>query len=97
MSLEPNQAQEAPRADDNTAASATPKEEFSALDATFKTRRQVLDDFKSDLGFDPTDLNDLSSHVGTQEELSNEHISKLVELQGVMADMLVERFANMKG
>ena len=94
MSLEPNQAQEAPRADDNTAASATPKEEFSALDATFKTRRQVLDDFKSDLGFDPTDLNDLSSHVGTQEELSNEHISKLVELQGVMADMLVERFAN---
>ena len=94
MSLEPNKAQEAPRADDNSAASATPKEEFSALDATFKTRRQVLDDFKSDLGFDPTDLNDLSSHVGTQEELSNEHISKLVELQGVMADMLVERFAN---
>ena len=92
MSVEPTPAQaevERPSTEGTDRAS----EPLSVLDATFKTRSQVLEDFKDDLGFDPTNLDELSSHVDTQTPVETEHVSKLIELQAIMSDMLLERFA----
>lgn len=76
-----------PKVDENTAP--------SAIDAQMKTREEVASEFKKDLGFDPSDLDEMSKHVTQMDErFLNEHVTQLMELQQTMTDMLIARFHN---
>ncbi|MCK0526698.1 MULTISPECIES: 6-hydroxymethylpterin diphosphokinase MptE-like protein [unclassified Anaerobiospirillum] len=74
-----------PQVDENTAP--------SAIDAQFKTRKEVEDEFRNELGFDPSNLDEMSQHVTQMDSgQMSEHITQLLELQKIMSEMLIERF-----
>lgn len=66
-----------------------------AIAAQVRTRSEVEEEFKRELGFDPSNLDEMSLHVTQMEEdITSEHVQKLLELQQDMTDMLIERFHN---
>lgn len=75
------------KVDENTAP--------EAISAQLRTRSEVEEEFKRELGFDPSNLDEMSMHVTQmQEDVAAEHVQKLLELQQEMTAMLIERFNN---
>lgn len=70
------------------------KKELSAINIDLKTRDEVEEEFSSGLGFDPSNLDELSKQVDPlKEEDSSDHLRNLIDLQQRMSDMLIDRFA----
>lgn len=71
--------------------------ELSAINIDLKTLNQVKEEFTSGLGFDPSNLDELSQQfegIDVNTDSSEEHVRKLLEMQQGMTDMLIERFQN---
>lgn len=71
--------------------------ELSAINIDLKTRNEVENEFTSGLGFDPSNLDDLSERFAPLQEdtdTSEAHIKKLMEMQQDMTEMLIDRFAS---
>ena len=82
---------EPPKAWENIDDNAAP----SAIDAQLKTREEVANEFKQELGFDPSDLDEMSKHVTQMDEsFLKDHVYQLIELQKAMTEMLIARFDN---
>ncbi|MBU3844628.1 MAG: DUF115 domain-containing protein [Candidatus Anaerobiospirillum pullicola] len=69
------------------------QEDFApeAINIALKTRADIKAEFVGDLGFDPSDLDQLSAKMGSDAEL-DANIHNLMELQQQMGSMLIERF-----
>lgn len=66
-----------------------------AISANVKTRSEVEAEFRNELGFDPSNLDEMSLHVTQMDESEvTKHVAQLIELQQDMTDMLIERFHN---
>lgn len=66
----------------------------TAINANFKTRRDIEKEFIDKLGFDPTNLDELSQQMEVMDELSKSNVAQLIDLQQQMGDMLIARFNN---
>lgn len=77
-----------PQVDENSAP--------TAIDATIRTRDEVEQEFKDNLGFDPSDLDAMSQKLTNPDDdtLVADHLKNLLELQRDMGEMLINRFQN---
>lgn len=81
----------------DTLDNLTSSQELSAINADLKTRNEVENEFISGLGFDPSNLDEMSKQCEPLNDIlstDGKHIKKLLELQQTMTDMLLERFEN---
>lgn len=84
---------------DGTAGSAqeSQKDEkyFEAFNLNIKTKDEVQEEFTSELGFDPYDIDQMAAHTdggASESPFVSEQVANLMELQQAMSVMLIERF-----
>ncbi len=75
--------------------SATEDDAPEAININLKTRSEVENEFKEELGFDPSDIDQMSEHLdgdsGSDFKIKDS-ITNLLELQQSMSEMLIDRF-----
>lgn len=83
---------------EETQDTTSENKELTAINIDLKTRNEVEEEFTSGLGFDPSNLDELSLHLdgisAADLNANSEHIKSLMDLQQRMTDMLIDRFEN---